>query len=95
MSGVKELIPAIRNKVKKLVTSLQSLEKENNKLIKKQAELIQTIENQTNLIKELKKNNRSILIADSIKQTEGNSDVKKQIDEMVREIDKCIELLNK
>jgi len=95
MSGVKELIPSIRNKVKKLVNALQSLENENNKLKEKQAELLQTIENQTNLIKELQNNNRSILIADSIRQTEGNSDVKKQMDEMVREIDKCIELLNK
>ena len=95
MSGVKELIPSIRNKVKKLVNALQSLENDNNKLKEKQAELLQTIENQTDLIKELQNNNRSILIADSIKQTEGNSDVKKQVDEMVREIDKCIELLNK
>jgi len=95
MSGVNELIPTIRSKVNKLVNALQSLENENNKLKKKQTELVQTIENHNNSIKELKDKKSSILIADSIKQTEGNSDVKKQIDEMVREIDKCIELLNK
>ncbi len=95
MSDVTVLVGTIRNKVKKLVSQMHSLEAENDKLKAKQAELLQTIENQNNLLQDLKDKNKTILIADSIKQTKGSGGVKKQIDEMVREIDKCIELLNK
>lgn len=95
MSEVTALVGTIRSKVKKLVSTVHSLDSENEKLRQKQVELLQTIENQNNLLEELQDKNKRILIADSIKQTEGSGDVKKQIDEMVREIDKCIELLNK
>ena len=95
MSGVKDLIGTIRTKVNRLTNVLHSLENENKSLKEKQAELLLTIENQNNILKDLKEKNNSILISETIKQTEGNSDVKKQIDELVREIDRCIELLNK
>lgn len=95
MSGVHELIGTIRKRVNSLVNDLQSLKNENNKLKDRQTELLLTIENQNNLIKELKDKNNRIIISETIKQTEGSKDVKKQIDEMVREIDRCIELLNK
>ena len=95
MNDIAAITGKIRSKVTKLLTVVHSLEIENGKLKEKQEELIQTIENQNNLIEELQDKNKIILIADSIKQTEGSSDVKGQIDEMVREIDKCIELLNK
>ena len=95
MSDVTVLVGTIRNKVKKLVNNMHSLEAENEKLKAKQADLLQTIEHQNNLLQELKDKNKTILIADSVKHTKGSRGVKKQIDEMVREIDKCIELLNK
>lgn len=95
MSDAAAMVGAIRSKVKKLVNALQSLETENEKLKEKQAELVLTIENQNKLLEELTDKKKSVLIADSIKKTEGSSDVKERIDEMVREIDKCIELLNK
>lgn len=95
MNEITALTGTIRDKVRKLVNALHSLRIEHEKLKEKQADLLQTIESQNNLIEELKDKNKIILIADSIKQTEGSSDVKGQIDEMVREIDKCIELLNK
>ena len=47
------------------------------------------------LIEQLKENNSNLKIAQYVKQSEGNVDVKKRIDELVREIDKCIGLLNK
>jgi predicted nuclease with TOPRIM domain len=95
MSDVKELTGSIRNKLGKMIYALHSLQDENNTLRQKQADLLQTIENQNSQIKELRDNYGRSLIADSIKQTEGSREVKKQLDEMVREIDRCIELLNK
>ncbi len=95
MSDITVMVGAIRNKVNKLVNTIRSLETENLKLKEKQAELASTIDQQNKLIEELNDRNKNALIADSITKTDGSSDVKKRIDEMVREIDKCIELLNK
>ena len=95
MSDLSAMVGTIRSKVNKLVGALQSLESENEKLKAKQAELANTIDQQNKLIDELNDKNKSVFIADSINKTEGSSNVKKRIDEMVREIDKCIELLNK
>ncbi len=42
----------------------------------KQEELLQQLENKNKIIEELKNKNRNLSIADKVKQTEGNSDVK-------------------
>ena len=95
MSEVNKLVNDIDNKVRKLI-SLQHLLKERNIALKnKHKELKQIIENQNTEIEKLKNTNRNLVIAKSVKHTEGNSDVKNRIDEIVREIDKCIGLLNK
>lgn len=95
MSDVDKLIIQINDKIKKLIDLRQTLINENEDLKSKQQELLQQLDIKNKTIDELKNKNRNLSIADSIKQIEGNSDVKLKIDEMVREIDKCIELLNK
>lgn len=95
MSNVDKLIIQINDKIKKLIDLRQALINENEDLKSKQQELQQQLDIKNKTIDELKNKNRNLSIADSIKQIEGNSDVKLKIDEMVREIDKCIELLNK
>ncbi len=95
MSDVDKLVLRINDKIKKLINVKQTLLIENGNLVKKQEELLQQVENKNKIIEELKNKNRNLSIADKVKQLEGNSDVKLKIDDMVREIDKCIELLNK
>lgn len=95
MSDVDKLVIRINEKIKNLVQERQKLLTENTNLINKQKEILQEIENRNKLIETLQNKNRNVSIADSVKQLEGSSDVKRKIDEMVREIDKCIELLNK
>ena len=91
------------------LTKIQRIKKEIKALISKQAELNTEIETLKQVQKTLKgeveghlktienliEKNKTLELAKSLKQGEGNRDVKKRIDEMVREIDKCIELLNK
>ena len=91
------------------LTKIQGIKKEIKALISKQAELYTEIETLKQVQKTLKgeveghlktienliEKNKTLELAKSLKQGEGNRDVKKRIDEMVREIDKCIELLNK
>jgi len=95
MSDVKRLVDQINIKISKLVEIKQSLLTENENLQKKQEEFLQQIESKNKIIEELKNKNEILTIAKKVKQPEGNSDVKRKIDEMVREVDKCIELLNK
>jgi len=62
---------------------------------KKQQELMQLIENQKNTIKNLEESNKIAKLAQAISQeSENTSDVKSKINELVREIDKCMALLN-
>ena len=95
MSDVDKLIKQINEKIEKLIKVRHSLIIENENLTNKQKELLQEIDHKNKRLEDLTNKNRNLSIADSIKQLEGNSDVKLRIDEMVREIDKCIELLNK
>ena len=95
MSDAGKLLDGIYTKVGKIINQQNSLIEQNTLLKKKQEELNNTIENHNKLIEQLKDKNRNLKIANSIKQSEGNIDVKNKIDELVREIDKCIGLLNK
>lgn len=95
MSDAGKLLDDIYTKVGKMIIQQNSLIEQNTLLKKKQEELINTIENHNKLIEQLKDKNRNLKITNSIKQSEGNIDVKNRIDELVREIDKCIGLLNK
>lgn len=95
MSDAGKLLDGIYSKVGKMINQQNSLIEQNTLLKKKQEELNNTIENHNKLIEQLKDKNRNLKITNSIKQSEGNIDVKNRIDELVREIDKCIGLLNK
>lgn len=94
MSEESALISDIKNKVRKIIDLNSSLKEENKVLTSKQKELKQIIEKQNYLIEELKDKNRNLVISKSVKHLEGESDVNNKIDKLVREIDKCIGLLN-
>ncbi len=85
----------IYERIRKLIDLQNQLKEYNSELLKKQEDLKQIIEKQKNEIEQLKDKNRNLKIAKSVKQSEENSDAKKRIDELMREIDRCIGLLNK
>ena len=95
MASADKLVNGIAEKLKKLIANHNHLIKENSELKQEQKILIENLENQKNLIEQLKEKNRNLKISKSVKLEEGNEDVKNKIDELVREIDKCIGLLNK
>lgn len=95
MASAQNLVNNISEKLKKLIARHNHLIKENTQLKEEQKRLIETLENQKNLIEQLKEKNRNLKISKSVKLEEGNDDVKNKIDNLVREIDKCIGLLNK
>jgi sugar-specific transcriptional regulator TrmB len=95
MRNADELLVDIRIKISKLITLYDSSRKELEKLEEQKKELLSTIEEQKRTIENLNDKNNVLTIAQSVKQNEGNAKVKNKIDELVREIDKCIGLLNK
>lgn len=95
MASADFLVNNIAEKARKLIAKHNDLIAENAELKAKQKSLLESLENQNNLIEQLKEKNRNLKIAKSVKLEEGNGEVKNKIDELVREIDKCIGLLNK
>ena len=95
MSDLSGLVSVIEAKLKKLIAVNTSLASENSGLKLRQTDFIKKIEEQEKYIEHLTEKNNYLKIAKSVKQAEGNAEIKKKIDELVREIDKCIGLLNK
>lgn len=89
------MISRIREKLIQLIELQRKLRIENIELKKNKIVLQEKIELQNKTIEELIEKNKVLIFAKSIKNGDLNSDVKMRIDEMVREIDKCIGLLNK
>ena len=82
-------------KVEKLVQRQSDLVLENTELRHKNVELEQLVNDQKNALTELQEQNKVVKIAKAV--TEDDHDRKEQrkrLNELVREIDKCIALLN-
>ncbi len=96
MKDVSLTVESLRSKIEKLVHLHRKGVEDNTKLAKEVEEMRATIEKQKQSIKTLENNNKVIQIAKSIKETNENpANIKSKINELVREIDKCIALLNK
>ncbi len=95
MSDIKGRLVEIEKKINHLIEKQKELLAQNSVLNKKNEELSVKLEEKEEMIRELKDKNNYIKISQSVKQSEGTTDVKIKIDELVREIDKCIGLLNK
>ncbi len=92
------------NAVKEIRTFVENLQKKNNNVNLKNAdlenELSQLKEDKKNLLNEITSLNDKIKMLKLAKNIEGsgeekNKDLKLMINEMVREIDKCVALINK
>ena len=94
MSNVASLLSGIEDKSKKMMVRCLELQ-ESLKLSKSEViELIQINEENKKTIKHLEEKIRSLIIAKTIENKEGTIAAKSKITELVREIDKCMGLLN-
>ena len=95
MQQVQTYKEAIKNKIEKIAESLSSLKKQNDELGLENTKLSESLQSQQKQIEELDKQLNFTKIAKSIDLLKGDKkDIKKIINEYVREIDKCISLLN-
>lgn len=89
------LIAGIEKKTMVLVRRHRELRDKVEKYENEIQELKKTNEEQTNTINQLKKKIEVAKIISTIESKEGKAEAKARISELVREIDKCIGMLNR
>ena len=86
----------LRSKLEKLLHLHKKLKEDNNKLLEERKDLLKKIEEYKNSINKLEEKNKVAKLAETLLKTnENSSEVKLKIKELVRELDKCIALLNR
>ncbi len=81
-------------KIRQLIDKYQSLQRKNLVLINQVKELTTTSAEQKETIKQLEEKVNILKLAKTLETKEGNIEAKVKINELVREIDKCIGMLN-
>ncbi len=94
MKQAKELVSRINEQVLELLGQQRSLKSECSDLQTKNNELQNRIEAQNEEIELLKEQIVKLKIAKSLSDKESSTEVKSKIDSLLREIDKCVGLLN-
>lgn len=96
MADLTQTLEGIQQKASHLLELCDALKEENELLTKENERLSQVAASQLSGNKELEEKLRIIKMAKSFSDTnEKTLDIKEKINEFVREIDKCITLLNR
>lgn len=85
----------LEEKIRQLVEDQQKIKTEKDLLIRQSVIQQKTIEEQKEETESLKKQVQALKIAKSVESLQETGKVKDKIQDLVREIDRCIELLNK
>lgn len=95
MSVIAEIIDTLENKIGKLFTKINSLEKDNHDLKTELSNAAVTIQNQSREIEALKAKYETLKIASALLGSDDNKrDTKLKINSLIREIDYCIAQLS-
>ena len=94
MEQAKDLVSRINEQVLELLGRHHTLKSESAELQTQNVELLRLVEEQKLEILELKEQIVKLKIAKSLSDKEGSTEVKMKIETLLREIDKCVGLLN-
>jgi len=94
MENAAKMISSIDLKVKRLIEQQLEIREKLRQNQNENEELKNINEQQQKIINDLKEKIKLLKIAKSTEKQEGAADARLKINEMVREIDKCIGLLN-
>jgi hypothetical protein len=95
MDDLSVIMHGVEYKTLQLIKRLEQLENENN-IIKEQLKYLEKSEEEKKIkIKYLEEKNNIIKIANSIEGPENKSKAKLKINELLREVDRCLAQLNK
>ena len=94
---MKDLVVNIESKVNKIISLYNSLKKEKEEILEENKMLKSEVEDRDKDIKRLEEKIKLLRITKSVstQDVEKNKESRQKINEYVREIDKCIALLNK
>lgn len=95
MDDFSVMIQGIEYKTHQLIKKLEALVIENQKLKEHITELVTTQAENQNKIKVLQNQNQIITITNAIEGEENKTKAKKKINELLREVDRCLALINK
>ncbi len=95
MDLVAEYLQKLEEKIRQLTEDHQKTKTEKELLIKQSVAQQRIIEEQRLETENLKKQVQALKIAKSVGSNQETGKVKDKIQDLVREIDRCIELLNK
>lgn len=95
MEDLGVLVSGIDYKLRKLLEQHKKIRQNNLELTAKVEEQEQIINHQKQLINELQERIKTVTIARTLASRSEINDAKNRIGDLVREIDKCIGLLNK
>jgi uncharacterized protein YgbK (DUF1537 family) len=88
-------ISGLSQRVEKLVSAQSNLKTENAELRSRNSELEQAVNDQKNVLSKLEEENKVVKIAKAVTDDdEDRKEQRKRLNELVREVDKCIALLN-
>ena len=91
-----EILEGIKHKIQMVKSRLQEQQDENIRLKEQYEDLQKSVQQKQLLIEELEQKNQKLALVKGIMADgEGTQDARIQINRIVREIDKCIALLNK
>ena len=91
---MKDLVISVKEKIKKLLLVVDELKKENSILEKDIKELKKLNQSMINKINNLTQKSDLLKINQSIESESDSNYTKKKIDHYIREIDKCINLID-
>ena len=90
------ILEGIRQKIQRVRNRLEEQQEENIRLKQQFEDLQKTVQQKQLLIEELEQKNQKLALVKGIMADgEGSQDARIQINRIVREIDKCIALLNR
>lgn len=95
MKSASTLITGIEYKVRKLIEQIEKLENINIQLNTKIEQLNTNIKDLGLTIEEQQERIKVLKLAKSLNKEESKTEVKLKINELLREIDNCVRLLNK
>jgi hypothetical protein len=91
-----EIFEGIRQKIQSVKVRMKAQQEENNRLKKQYEDLQNAVQQKQLVIDELEEKNQKLsLVKGIMADGDGKQDAKIQINKIVREIDKCIALLNR
>ncbi len=95
MENLDTYISGLTSRVEKLVSSQADLKIENQKLKSQNQDLEQKLIDQKNVLSKLEEENKVVKIAKAVTDDDDDrKEQRKRLNELVREVDKCIALLN-